>query len=79
MKSKYVDYQSAVSLHVLLHQKLYYDQICTLDKQILFLKNIGVKPCLGWGTHWFDMFEEKSYLSIINPKRWLLAKIKYGI
>ena len=29
--------------------------------------------------YWFDRLNSKSYLEIVDEKKWLLAKIKYGI
>jgi hypothetical protein len=40
-------------------------------------------PLLGLRTidppFWYDRYKKESYLRIVDEKKWLLAKIKYGI
>jgi hypothetical protein len=38
---------------------------------------IGLRSIMS--PTWYDGIDEKSYLEIVDEKKWFLAKIKYGI
>ncbi len=38
---------------------------------------IGLRSIMS--PTWYDSIDEKSFLEIADEKKWLLAKIKYGI
>lgn len=61
--------------------KMYDDDVFiefSSDKNLL--QYLGLKPSNGrWNSYWSDAELEKSLLMIMDEKKWMLAKIKYGI
>lgn len=85
MDYEYISYTEALRINSLFNDGAFtflgYKETCHVkrDNEML-LKHLGLTPSHGgWSGFWFSSQKKKSLLRITDQRKWLLAKIKYGI
>lgn len=78
---RYTKYEEANKLSGMF--AVFWDEFGTTSNEVI-LEKIGLRQhdrdsLKSEYKFWCNMMTEKSYLQIVDNKKWLLAKIKYGI